>query len=68
MIGLLCIRGGAVLARLVLHTGSRKAGFHYIAMEVSSAINLFQMICLSSNHIACSSHTTKAFLLCPAPI
>ena len=38
MIGLLCIRGGAVLARLVLHTGSQKAGYQYIAMEVSSAV------------------------------
>lgn len=36
MVGLLAIRGGAVLARLVLSTGSWKAGLWYIAMEVFS--------------------------------
>lgn len=36
MIGLLIIRGGAVIARLVLQTGSRRAGLHYVAMEAST--------------------------------
>ena len=35
MIGLLLIRGGAVFARLVLSTGSQRAGWYYVAMEVS---------------------------------
>ena len=34
MIGLLCIRAGAVLARFALQTGSMKAGNYYVAMEV----------------------------------
>ena len=36
MVGLLLVRGGAVLARIFLRTGSMTASYCYLAMEVGS--------------------------------